>query len=164
MLYRKRELARRRHEHGGIARFRYSDMKEAARFAADAGAMQIQLREEEVWRPPEDHRLSTATNGERERTDKCPCRDDALRQPEDICNGIRHSNTECRETCRSFVMEKVISCGNGILSRWGTELDLSWGESFNHHHRAGTLGASPEIAETIARDRWSVIWCGVEQL
>ena len=31
-------------EHGGIARFRYSDLNEAARFAADAGVMQIQLR------------------------------------------------------------------------------------------------------------------------
>ena len=46
MLYRKRELAMRGHEHGEIARFRYSDLKEAARFAADAGVMQIQLREE----------------------------------------------------------------------------------------------------------------------
>ena len=44
MLYRKRELAMRGHEHGGIARVRYSDLKEAARFAADAGVMQIQLR------------------------------------------------------------------------------------------------------------------------
>ena len=31
VLYRKRELAMRGHEHGGIARFRYSDLKEAAR-------------------------------------------------------------------------------------------------------------------------------------
>jgi hypothetical protein len=44
VLYRKRELAMRGHEHGGIARVRYSDLKEAARFAADAGVMQIQLR------------------------------------------------------------------------------------------------------------------------
>jgi len=29
---------------GGIARVRYSDLKEAVRFAADAGVMQIQLR------------------------------------------------------------------------------------------------------------------------
>ena len=117
VLYRKRELARRRHEHGGIARFRYRDMKEAARFAVDAGVMQIQLREEQVWPHPEEHRLSTATNGEREITDKCSCSDDVLRQPEDICNARRHSNTECRETCGSFVMEKLISCGNGILRR-----------------------------------------------
>jgi hypothetical protein len=44
-VYRKRELARRGHSHGGIARFRYSDMKEAARFAADAGAMQVRQPE-----------------------------------------------------------------------------------------------------------------------
>jgi plasmid stabilization system protein ParE len=30
------------HEHGVFARFRYNDLKEAARFAADAGPMQIQ--------------------------------------------------------------------------------------------------------------------------
>ena len=46
MLYRKREFAMRVHEHGGLARFRYSDLKGAARFAADAGAMQIQMKEE----------------------------------------------------------------------------------------------------------------------
>ena len=44
MLYRKREQARCAHEHG-VGRFRYSDLKEAARVAADAGVMQIQLRE-----------------------------------------------------------------------------------------------------------------------
>jgi hypothetical protein len=31
VLYRKRELAMRGHEHGGIARFRYSDLKSASR-------------------------------------------------------------------------------------------------------------------------------------
>src|SRR5258706_9951442 len=40
-LYRKRDGARRLHEHGVLARFRYNDLKEAAR-AADAGLMQIQ--------------------------------------------------------------------------------------------------------------------------
>jgi len=46
VLYRKREFAMRVHEHDGVARFRYSDLKGAARFAADAGAMQIQMRED----------------------------------------------------------------------------------------------------------------------
>jgi len=45
-MYRKREFAMRVHEHDGVARFRYSDLKGAARFAADAGAMQIQMRED----------------------------------------------------------------------------------------------------------------------
>jgi hypothetical protein len=44
VLYRKREWARCAHEYGGIARFRYSDLKEAALVAADALVMQIQLR------------------------------------------------------------------------------------------------------------------------
>src|SRR2546425_410826 len=42
VLYRKREGARRLHEHGVFARFRYNDLKEAARDAGDAGPMQIQ--------------------------------------------------------------------------------------------------------------------------
>jgi hypothetical protein len=117
-----------------------------------------------VWPHPEEHRLSTAPNGERETIDKFPCKEDVLRQVEDICWTRRHSNTECRETCGSFVMEKLISCGNGILRRWGTELDLSCRKSFNHHHRAGTFGASPEIAGTIARVRLGGMWCGVEQM
>jgi hypothetical protein len=95
VLYRKRELARRGHEHGGSARFRYSDMKEAARFASDAGVMQIQLREEQVWWRPEERRMSTAPNGERERIDQVPWKDDVLRRVEDICRTRRHSNTEC---------------------------------------------------------------------
>jgi hypothetical protein len=41
VLYRKRELAMLVRGRGGIARFRYSDLKEAARVAADAGVMQI---------------------------------------------------------------------------------------------------------------------------
>jgi hypothetical protein len=40
-LYRKREGARRLHEHGMLARFRNNDLKEAAR-AAHAGPMEIQ--------------------------------------------------------------------------------------------------------------------------
>jgi len=40
-VYRKRDGARRLHEHGVLARFRYNDLKEAAR-AVDAGPMQIQ--------------------------------------------------------------------------------------------------------------------------
>ncbi len=35
----------RRHGRGGVARFRYSDLKEAARFAAVAVVMQIQMSE-----------------------------------------------------------------------------------------------------------------------
>jgi hypothetical protein len=40
-LHRKRDGAKRLHEHGVLARFRYNGLKEAAR-AADAGPMQIQ--------------------------------------------------------------------------------------------------------------------------
>ncbi len=36
-LYRKREWARRMHEHGEFARFRYNDLKEAARDCGGCG-------------------------------------------------------------------------------------------------------------------------------
>ena len=37
VLYRKREWARRMHEHGVFARFRYNDLKEAARVCGGRG-------------------------------------------------------------------------------------------------------------------------------
>jgi hypothetical protein len=37
VLYRKREQAKRRHEHGVFARFRYNDLKEAARGCGGRG-------------------------------------------------------------------------------------------------------------------------------
>jgi hypothetical protein len=37
VLYRKRERARRRHKHGVFARFRYNDLKEAARGCGGRG-------------------------------------------------------------------------------------------------------------------------------
>jgi hypothetical protein len=67
VLYRKREWAKCRHEHGAVARFRYSDLKEAARVAADAGVMQIQLRESRFGVGPEEMRESNAANRERRR-------------------------------------------------------------------------------------------------
>ena len=39
MLYRKRERARRRHEHDVFARFRYNDLKEAARGCGGRGPL-----------------------------------------------------------------------------------------------------------------------------
>ncbi len=39
MLYRKRDLAIRGHKHGGIARFRYSDLKVAAGDCGGSGLM-----------------------------------------------------------------------------------------------------------------------------
>ena len=47
-MYRKREEARGVHQRVVFARFRYIDLKEDARVAADAGPMQIQLGEEWV--------------------------------------------------------------------------------------------------------------------
>jgi|SRR5215469_13867767 len=66
VLYRKREQARSAHEHG-VGRFRYSDLKEAARVAAGAGVMQIQLGESRFGVRPGEMRESKASNRERRR-------------------------------------------------------------------------------------------------
>jgi len=48
VLYRKREGARRLHEHGVFARFRYNDLKEAARRRTRA-PMEIEWSGGVVW-------------------------------------------------------------------------------------------------------------------
>jgi hypothetical protein len=47
-------------------RVRYSDLKEAARFAADAGAMQIQLRKSRFGGVPERGRKAQQSTGRQE--------------------------------------------------------------------------------------------------
>lgn len=66
-LYRKREPASCTREHGWVARFRYSDLKEAAWVAADAGVMQIQLRESRFGVGPGGMREGKAPNREKRR-------------------------------------------------------------------------------------------------
>jgi hypothetical protein len=68
----------------------------AARFAADAGVMQIQLREDSVWRPSWDVRASTAANGEGGNVDKYSqvlWKDDVARREEKISWASRHNGT-----------------------------------------------------------------------
>ena len=57
-------------EHGPLARVRYSDLKEAARVAADAGAMQIELRKSRFGGGPERHGRAQHPRGREEELPK----------------------------------------------------------------------------------------------
>jgi hypothetical protein len=119
----------------------------AARFAADAGIMQIQLREDSVWRRSWDVRASTAANGEGGNVDKYSqvlWKGDVARREEKISWASRHNRTAHAETSSGFVMLVVISCGDGVPCRWRTKLDFISGKPFDDPHRSTALGAKPE--------------------
>jgi hypothetical protein len=119
----------------------------AARFAADAGVMQIQLREDSVWRPSWDVRASTAANGEGGNVDKYSqvlWKDDVARREEKISWASRHNGTAHAETSSGFVMFVVISCGDGVPCRWRTKLDFISGKPFDDPHWSAAFGAEPE--------------------
>jgi hypothetical protein len=81
----------RLHEHGVLARFRYNDLKEAAR-AADAGPMQIEWGEGPVSRCVGTVRRSTADDTARSQAGYCGkmSRRECVRKPEEeICSAIR---------------------------------------------------------------------------
>jgi hypothetical protein len=83
--------ARRLYEHGVLARFRYNDLKEAAR-AADAGPMQIGWSEGPASRCIEAVRRSTADDRTRSEAGYCSkmLRSECVRKPEkEICSAIR---------------------------------------------------------------------------
>jgi hypothetical protein len=91
VLYRKRDGARRLHEHGVLARFRYNDLKEAAR-AADAGPMEIEWSEAPASRCVGTVRRSTADDTTHSEAGYCGemSRTECVRKPEEeICSAIR---------------------------------------------------------------------------
>jgi hypothetical protein len=68
-------------------------LKEAARFAADAGAMQIQLREVEGWRQPREMRERRAPHRERRRGAEnfhVPRKCNVGKREKEICRTGRH--------------------------------------------------------------------------
>ncbi len=124
----------------------------AARFAADASVMQIQLREDSVWRRGWDVRASTAANGEGGNVDKYSqvlWKDDVARREEKISWASRHNRTAHAETSSGFVILVVISCGDGVPCRWRTKLDFISGKPFDDPHRSTALGAKPERTRVI---------------
>jgi hypothetical protein len=127
-LYRRRDGARRLHEHGVLARFRYNDLKEAAR-AADAGPMEIEWSEGPVSRCVGTVRRSTADDTRRSEAGYCGkmSRRECVRKPEEeICSAIRQQGTERAATRERFELEKVVSWRSGD-HRWRTKLHLGSG-------------------------------------
>src|SRR5215469_702593 len=60
-------------EHGGQGRVRYSHLKKAARVAADAGTMRIELRESRFGGSPERHGRAQQQRGEKKSCVKRKC-------------------------------------------------------------------------------------------
>ena len=137
----------RLHEHGVFARFRYNDLKEAAR-AADAGPMGIECREGLALRCAETVRRSTADSTARPETvffEKISLSEPLRKSQAQICSAMRRTTTDRGEARRILLMERVVSCGSGD-QRWRTKLYLGSREPFDDHHRSSTLGAEPKIA------------------
>ncbi len=117
--------------------------------------MQIQLREEWVWRSTGDVRRGTAAHREKGRFAEYRIvlrKDDLAKREEAICWTRRHKGTVPAEAGNSFVMLVVISCGDGIGGWWRAELDFRSRKSFDDQHRPTALGAKPMIARTGSGD------------
>ena len=158
MLYRKRDGAKCLHEHGVLARFRYNDLKEAAR-AADAGPMQIEWREGLASTCGGTAQRSTADHTTRPEAGFCEkiLQSEPLRKPEEeICPAIRRTTADRGEARRVFWMRRVVSCGSGDL-RWRAKLHLGSRESLYDHHRGSALGAEPKITGVLGA--WRVLLC-----
>ena len=148
-------------EQGALRAFDYSRLKEAARVAADAGPMQIQLWEEWVWRWTGDVQQSTAPNWGRRRVAEksdMPQKGDLGKREKGIGWARRHKGRQRAEARKGFVMSMVVSCGDGIRGRWRTKLDLSSSKSFDDQHLPTTLGARPKITRTGGGDL--LLGCG----
>src|SRR5467141_1584455 len=129
--------------------------------------MQIQLREDSVWRCPGLLRESTAPNRARRRVAESSSvlgRDDVGKRQEEICWTRRHNERERAETREGFVMWIDVSCGDGIPGRRRTELELRSCKPFDDQHRLTTLRAQPSIARTGGGDLRLGLWCRAEPL
>jgi hypothetical protein len=115
----------RLHEHGVLARFRYNDLKEAAR-AADAGPMQIQWSEGPVLSRAETvlqgtiHDTMRAEIGYGEKVSR---RLWSKKLEEGIGLTARHRDAKRLEGRRVFELERVVSCRNAD-PWWRSKLDF----------------------------------------
>ena len=125
MLNRKREEGKACTERGVFARFRFNDLKEAAR-AADAGPMQIEWSEGPALRCVGTVRRSTADDTTCLEAGYCRkmLRTECVKKPEEeICSAIRQQGTERAETRERFELEEVVSWLSGD-HRWRTKLHV----------------------------------------
>jgi hypothetical protein len=73
-------------------------------FAADAGPMEIQLREGAVWRCAGALRQSTAAGAEGEKTELGVKGERSRRRNDMVCRTTRHRETERADTRKDFVL------------------------------------------------------------
>ena len=72
--------------------------------AADAGPMQIQMREGVVWRCAGAERKSTAVGAEREKSDVGVKLEHSRRRDDAVCRSKRHRDTERADARKGFVL------------------------------------------------------------
>ena len=113
--------------------------------AADAGPMQIQLREGAVYRCAGALRQSTAAGAEGEKRDVSVKGQRSRRRDDTVCGTARRRKSERADARKGFVLERVVSCGSSDESGRRTKLDFGSSKSFDDHHRSATLGAEPKI-------------------
>ena len=113
--------------------------------AADAGPMQIQLREGAVYRCAGALRQSTAASAEGKKRDVSVKGRRSRRRDDTVCGTARRRKSERADARKGFVLERVVSCGSSDESGRRTKLDFGSSKSFDDHHRSTTLGAEPKI-------------------
>jgi len=69
--------------------------------------------------------------------------DDREEREAEIGCATTHRRTESAKTPKTFVLSVVVSYGSQDRKEWGTELHFGGCESFDDHHRAGTLRTAP---------------------
>ena len=112
--------------------------------AADAGLMQIQLREGAVSRCAEVVRQSTPDDGGSGKGDESAKQ--GLRKWKGVvCGMARRRETECADTRKDFLWYRVVSCGLDDQGGRRTKLDLGSSESFDDHHRPTAFWTAPKI-------------------
>ena len=144
VLFRRRALGEQSGAEPKVgARVRKSRQKEAAG-AADAGLMQIEWSKGEVLK-----RAGVGTEEEEGAHERVGARIDGRRRCEGggevgIGSGAGGRRRSAVNRAEFSSCGRAVSCGSIDQQWWRTELDLSSSKSFDDHHWAATLGATPK--------------------